>query len=1148
VSVDSTKRIMEELVEFFLPLLSALESPASFGALLRALGRDAAAEDLEALFGGLVSSRQELAAVVDRVEEKADFGQALDEENYAQIASTSAHVFAVLRELPSRFPDFGLGPDFLSELFDLLVARYLHFRAPPAFRGLIVLGVLESDFLAPGRDDEARDVAFEKFTFSWQRLRLGWSSPADLMREVYGWGTEDFAADGLLTNLALFVDELGVVVLPQELPDPVVDTFTDWDGGTPRPFGFELPLYQDFEAEDETEVGLLSLPIKGKQAPTAEDRGVGLMPYVVGSVAARTPVSDDGTWTFNLAAGAGLAGGIVFSLHPSGLHVDTGVLDNTVPAGSFRMELEKAPAPGQSAILLLGDPDGTRLEAQGFTFGIGGEDGDFYVAAGVKDLRLVIDVSGDALLSQIVREPVMADAGDLVGGWRLERGIYFEQGSGLSLRLPVDRRVGGVVALRQLGLSLEFEPGMALATTLSGELSIGPLFLSVEELGFRIAIVPNSNGTFGIFDLDVGVRFPTGYAAHLEAGPISGGGQLAKRDHEYRGALSLRFESFGLSAYAVLTTRMPSGEPGFSFLASIFGDLEVQLGYGFKLTGVGGIIGIDRGANVEQLQAVLADGRLDSVLFPRAAIRDAAVILDDMAAIFPPRRGQYLVGPMARLAWGTPTLIEGKLGVVLEVGAETRAVVVGSLETVLPVKSAAVVVLRVDFIGAVEFATGAIGFDGRLTNSRILSWPVSGEAAVRTGWGSSAGLVASVGGFHPAFAPPPGFPNGLQPMTVDFATNNPSLTLTAYLAVTLNSVQAGANASLYGKGPKIPFVGRFAVEGSVGFDALIYFDPFAFDTKLWLGLDLLLDGNVVCGIGGDLRLRGPNRYEISGKVSASVLGVTVKVKVNKTWGTPVTETPQTVDGAEVLRAAVRTAEGFEPIAVTTRVSGVGFARQTRGEARALIDPSGGVRFVQRALPLAVAIDRIGTSRLVGDANIFDLAFADNGSTISGNAATSEFVRGAFFDLDESERLRGPATERHKNGIQLRGPDDVDLDENAAHSFDFEYETIFLGDDAEDTRPLQSHPVDAQVTDRLIRLTAERTSTPLNSNYVPAALRQRIGVTPVSYVVVGGSAVDSGPRPSVAADGSLITGALSSVVGQRGRDERAIARYLAAPAG
>ena len=40
-----------------------------------------------------------------------------------------------------------------------------------------------------------------------------------------------------------------------------------------------------------------------------------------------------------------------------------------------------------------------------------------------------------------------------------------------------------------------------------------------------------------------------------------------------------------------------------------------------------------------------------------------------------------------------------------------------------------------------------------------------------------------------------GFPN-LARLTINFGTDDPSLTLQAYMALTLNSVQAGASASV----------------------------------------------------------------------------------------------------------------------------------------------------------------------------------------------------------------------------------------------------------------------------------------------------------------------------------------------------------------
>ena len=1144
---STVDRLVAELVEFLTPVHVALGSPAGFQRFIRRLGHEPAGASVEAALSSMAATAERLSDLVELLAEKAWADEPLDDGDLVRIVADVPAVIQAVRELPAVLNDVDLGPRFFSEVLDLLVVDYLEFRAPAVLRALLLLGVVESALVAPG-DEDGRAVEFERYRIRWERLERFLASPFEVMEEVYGLGGRDFDANRLLSNAVRLIDELGLVAVPAELTGPLAQMVDDHAGDGAVLVGVDVPLHQIPLNDVEFEAGLVALPLKGIAAPVEDDRGIGIMPYAEGTVAEETPITDDGRWTLHVDAGAELAGGMVFGLRPSGLSVHAGVLDSSVPAGSFRMEVERVKAAGEEVILLLGDPEGTRLEAAGLTFGVGGEDGDFYGAAGVHGLRLVVDVSGDALLSQIVPAPIVAEAGDIVGGWRLGRGIYLEQGSGMNVRIPLDVGVAGVLRLRQLGLALELEPEVALTATVSGDVSIGPLFLSMNDLGYRTAVTSNPDGAFGTFDIDTSVQFPTGYGARLEAGPISGGGELHRRDHEYRGALALRFEPFGLSAFAVLTTRMPSGEPGFSFLASIFGDVEVQLGYGFRLTGVGGIIGIDRGVDVEALRTVLSVGRLDSVLFPRAPIQDASVILEDLAAIFPQRKGRYVIGPMARVAWGTPTLIEGKLGVVFELGAGTRAAILGSVVTALPDKSAAIVVLNVDFIGTVEFATGAIGFDAVVTNSRILSWPVSGEAAFRTGWGSSAGLVASVGGFHPEFSPPPGFPS-LQPITIDFATNNPSLTLTAYLAVTLNSVQAGANASLYAKGPKIIFVGRFAVEGSVGFDALISFDPFAFDAKLWLGLNLLLDGDVVCGIGGDLRLRGPNRYEINGTLRVSVLGVSVKVKVNKAWGTAVTERAQVVDGVAMLRAAVEAAEGFEPIAVPTRVSGVGFTRESREEAHALVDPSGGVRFLQRVVPLAVAIDRIGTSRLVGDRRTFDLAFIDDGSTFTGKAAMWEFVRGAFFELSESQRLRGPATEPHRAGIELRGPDDIVIDEAKARSFDFEYEVVFLGDDEEDTRPAGDHAFDPPVAERLTRLVAERTSAPLNGSYVPDVLRsRRIGVLPVTYVAVGDVAVEKGPKPKVAPDGSIVTAPLSALTKQLARDERAIARHLTAAGG
>src|SRR5690606_31733239 len=123
-----------ELVEFFVPLHSALESPAGLRDLLSRLGWDVSDADLATILESLASTGQQIGTVIDLLEDKTDSGQELDEQDYALIASTAAQVFDVLRDLAETIPDLRVGPGSFTELFDLLLADYLRLRLPAAFR------------------------------------------------------------------------------------------------------------------------------------------------------------------------------------------------------------------------------------------------------------------------------------------------------------------------------------------------------------------------------------------------------------------------------------------------------------------------------------------------------------------------------------------------------------------------------------------------------------------------------------------------------------------------------------------------------------------------------------------------------------------------------------------------------------------------------------------------------------------------------------------------------------------------------------------------------------------------------------------------------------------------------------------------------
>ena len=94
---------------------------------------------------------------------------------------------------------------------------------------------------------------------------------------------------------------------------------------------------------------------------------------------------------------------------------------------------------------------------------------------------------------------------------------------------------------------------------------------------------------------------------------------------------------------------------------------------------------------------------------------------------------------------------------------------------------------------------------------------MTGAAAFRRAPG--LGFALAIGGFNPRFRPPADFPV-VPRVTVALTTgDNPKLIIEAYLAITPNTLQFGATASLYAA------AFGFSIEGYIGFDVLVQFWP-----------------------------------------------------------------------------------------------------------------------------------------------------------------------------------------------------------------------------------------------------------------------------------------------------------------------------------
>ena len=63
---------------------------------------------------------------------------------------------------------------------------------------------------------------------------------------------------------------------------------------------------------------------------------------------------------------------------------------------------------------------------------------------------------------------------------------------------------------------------------------------------------------------------------------------------------------------------MPDGSKGFSLVILIATEdfPPIQLGFGFSLTGIGGLLGVNRTAMADVLRAGIKTGTVGSILFP----------------------------------------------------------------------------------------------------------------------------------------------------------------------------------------------------------------------------------------------------------------------------------------------------------------------------------------------------------------------------------------------------------------------------------------------------------------------------------------------------------------------------------------------------
>jgi hypothetical protein len=389
---------------------------------------------------------------------------------------------------------------------------------------------------------------------------------------------------------------------------------------------------------------------------------------------------------------------------------------------------------------------------------------------------------------------------------------------------------------------------------------------------------------------------------------------------------------------------------------------------------------------------------------------------------------------MALIGWGTPTVVTAAVAVIVELPSPVRIVLVARLEAKLPTPSAPVIHLNMDALGVLDLSQSQLSLDATLFDSKLVTFAMSGDMSLRADWGTQREFLLAVGGFHPRFTPPADFPT-LKRITIDMPSGIISkLRLAAYLALTSNSVQFGAQLDVF------IGVSGCGLSGQLGFDALLQLDPFHFDADISGSVAIRAAGDDFASVSLDATLTGPAPWNIAGKFKIHIIFFSIHVSFSQSWGqnTP-TQLPSAVDVAGLLSAALADPRNWNsqlPAGVSPLVT----TRQIDDATAIFADPSARLEVHEQVVPLGLAITRFGSASVSG-ANQFAITDMRVGNqTMTCDAVQDDFAPAQFFDLSDQDKLARPSFERHDAGAVMH---DSLLSNGTPQPKSIDFETFYI---------------------------------------------------------------------------------------------------------
>lgn len=912
--------------------------------------------------------------------------------------------------------------DFFSEIFDYLLFRYISIKQTTLSSIFNALGIIELKEI----EAEVRGVAYVEIKFNWKRFVEFINDNKKWAKEVYGWNGNPGAGDEkyldykkLVNTLALLLETVGYSLVNVDVlsASELLGYVTNKPSSV-NLHGASLPFIQskldtidsDGKPVFTDEAGFKLLPYGDFNL--VQNLGIALSPYFKGSVIDVHKLSENLTLVVNLTSSAD--GGAFVIINPNGVSAGSG--GNVNAAFSFLLKYSNQNP--SNCIELININNSSKLEASVLKLEIGGNlKGEFYLAGGCENLKATINVGEDGLLRNFITEPIVIEIGNLLLGWTNTEGVYFEGGNNFSVTIPLHLELGPI-NITEAVFTVDLDGKSKFTLETSGNLNLGPLVASVKGFGITVELIVSDNGVLGEHDLIFGIKPPNGVGLSLDTGVIIGGGYLYidTEKGSYAGALQLSINNFlSLTAIGLIETKMPDGSDGFSLLIIVTAEFSpaFQLGYGFTLNGVGGLLGLNREVLLDPLRDRVRSGAINGIMFPTDVIANAPAIISDMQAIFPVKEGYFLIGPMAKIGWGTPTLISLSLGVIIQL-PDPKIAILGVLKIVLPTEEAAVLKLQVNFLGTIDPSNQLITFDASLFDSNILKvLTLTGDMAVRLRWGDKPDFILSAGGFHPEYGPTMSMP-ALQRIGIKILDlEQARIQVLTYFALTSNTVQFGARADCYFG------LDGFSVYGYMGFDTLMQFSPFCFEALAASGftLDTAL-GDASIRI--NARLKGPTPWYVKATGSIEVFGFEFEAEYEKEWGKSQKEELPEIALKPLLLEEFKKKEVWSaalPEGTNQLISVSNPEIQDSAAEPFIIYPNGNLIISQKLVPFKMKLEKLGNQMIsdIHEVQISALNISGTGSVLSDISDT--FAIGQYLELSNQEKISKPSFESMKCGVK-----------------------------------------------------------------------------------------------------------------------------------